>query len=231
MIWYMAFLTGLLGSLHCMGMCGPIALALPVVGSSVAGKIAGRIIYNAGRIVTYSLMGALLGSFGLGLRLAGMQQSISIAAGVLIVLTAIFSSRWLERIVGNPFRWIKAGAMQKLFSSHSFSALFLIGFFNGMLPCGFVYVGLMAAVAMQGVFEGALFMALFGLGTFPLMFGVSLLGQFVSVQKRAVLRRFTPVLAVCIGVLFILRGLNLDIPYLSPGISGSSQVIKQCCRK
>lgn len=98
-----AFLTGFLGSMHCVGMCGPIAMALPVAGRTNAEKIFGRVLYNFGRLFTYSVLGFLLGSFGWGLKLAGIQQGISIAAGILIVLTGIFSTAWLEKKVADPF--------------------------------------------------------------------------------------------------------------------------------
>lgn len=226
-----AFLTGLLGSMHCVGMCGPIAMALPVVGKNNTEKILGRVLYNFGRLFTYSVMGFLLGSFGLGLKLAGIQQGVSITAGILIVLTGIFSTAWLEKKLGNPFSLLKGNLIPKLFQQKNLSSLFLIGTLNGLLPCGFVYVGLIASVATQSAFEGALFMLFFGLGTFPLMFGVSILGQFISVKTRGVFRKLTPVFAIFIGCIFILRGMNLGIPYLSPKLSSDHKLVKACCRK
>ncbi len=226
-----AFLTGLLGSMHCVGMCGPIAMALPVAGQTNGEKIFGRVLYNAGRLFTYSVLGFLLGSFGWGLKLAGIQQGISIGAGILIVLTGIFSTAWLEKKMGNPFMLFKAGSIQKLFQQRSISALGLIGILNGLLPCGFVYVGLIGSVATQSAWQGAWYMLFFGLGTFPLMFAVSILGQFVSVKTRSIFRKLTPLFAICIGCIFILRGLNLGIPYLSPEISAGHKHVKDCCKK
>lgn len=231
MIFYTAFLTGLLGSFHCVGMCGPIALALPVTGSSITQKFISRILYNLGRIVTYAVLGFLLGSFGKGLQLAGLQQSISIVAGILIILLSVFSSRWIEKFVGNPFKWLSGEKLKQLFNQRTYSSLFLIGLLNGLLPCGFVYIGLLGSVATQDAWQGALFMALFGAGTTPLMFTVSIAGQFLSAGVRSHINKFVPVVAVLIGCLFIIRGMGLGIPYLSPKISSDHKVVKDCCRK
>jgi len=229
-IYLVAFLTGFLGSFHCMGMCGPIALALPSGGASMAGKAAGRLLYNFGRIITYSLLGVLLGTFGAGLKLAGLQQSISIGAGVMIILMVLFSTRFIEKKIGNPLKWFGGDLMGKLFRSKSPASLFVIGLLNGILPCGFVYVALVGSVATQDVLQGSIYMALFGLGTLPMMFGVSVAGQFMSAAWRSSITRMVPYIAVFIGVLFILRGLNLGIPYVSPQVSEEKTEVKECCK-
>lgn len=228
MIWISAFLTGLFGSFHCAGMCGPIALATPVVGRTPLEKAYGKLLYNAGRIVTYALLGMILGMFGTGLKLAGWQQSISIVAGVLIIIGVVFKSNRLSGIVGNPFGWFKGSS--RLFQSRTYTSLFIIGLINGLLPCGFVYIGLIGAVATQSVGGGMLFMTLFGLGTLPMMFGVSMVGQFLSQAVRSGINKVTPYLAICIACLFILRGLNLGIPYVSPELNGEQTQVKECCK-
>ena len=148
-----------------------------------------------------------------------------------MVLFAFTSFGLLERLFRSPFSWLSGTRVRRLFGDARPGSLLVIGMVNGLLPCGFVYVGLMGSVATQGVWQGALFMACFGLGTFPLMLGVSLAGQFVSTTVRARLRKLTPVLAVCIGTLFILRGLSLGIPYVSPKLSNDHTVVRDCCRK
>lgn len=228
MIFLTAFLTGLLGSFHCVGMCGPIALALPQIGTTPVQKITSRVIYNLGRISMYALIGMLSGAFGLGLVIAGFQQSISIAAGVLIIATVILSSNFIEKKIGQTFRKISGGLMGRLFQQKKYSSLFLIGVLNGLLPCGFVYIALIGSVATQEIWKGALFMALFGAGTFPLMFGVSLAGQFISLQIRTRISKMVPFAAVLIGCLFILRGMGLGIPYVSPKISDEQTMVKDC---
>lgn len=231
MIFVTAFLTGLLGSFHCVGMCGPIALAVPVTGNTLMEKTTSRLLYNTGRIFTYAVLGFFLGTFGKGLQLAGMQQSISITAGVLIILLAVFSTSTIERWIGSPFKLLGGHRMKQLFNQRTYHSLFLIGLINGLLPCGFVYIGLLGSVATQDAWQGALFMALFGAGTAPLMLAVSMVGQFLSAQVRHRINRWVPLMAVLIGCLFILRGLGLGIPYISPKISPDHKVVKDCCRK
>lgn len=229
MIYLTALLTGLLGSFHCVGMCGPIALATPTIGSGIWGRMGSKLVYHAGRVFMYSVLGGVFGVFGMGLKLAGMQQSISIAAGVAIIIGTLLSSGWLNGVIGNPLGWIKGNAIAVLFQRKSYAALWLIGMLNGLLPCGFVYIGLIGAVAMQGGVQGATFMALFGLGTTPLMFGVSIAGQFLNQHIRSRINKTLPYLAVFIGCLFILRGLNLGIPFVSPHISTTQTVGVQHC--
>ncbi len=228
MIFITAFLTGLLGSFHCVGMCGPIAIATPNIGEGFWQKALAKILYNTGRIFTYSTLGFLLGSFGMGLRFVGLQQSISIAAGVLIILGVLFSSKWLNAITGNPFSILKGNTIAHLFQTKSYWALFLIGVFNGLLPCGFVYIGLVGSVATQDAFGGAFYMTLFGLGTLPLMMAVSMIGQFLSLPLRKRVNKITPILAIIIGCVFILRGMNLGIPYLSPKLNTEQGEVEVC---
>ncbi len=230
MIFITAFITGLLGSFHCAGMCGPIALATPTIGTTGLQKSWGKLLYNLGRIITYAVMGFLFGAFGLGLKLAGLQQSISIIAGVIIILTVLVQFNWLQKLAGNPFRFVKGEFIAKLFQTKTYGALLIIGLLNGLLPCGFVYIGLLGSVATQHAWQGALFMVLFGLGTLPMMFGVSMLGQILTQSTRSRIHRFTPILAVVIGCIFILRGLNLGVPYLSPKISENQTEVKECCK-
>lgn len=229
MIYLTAFITGLFGSLHCIGMCGPIALALPNQGTTLLQHTYSRLLYNLGRVLTYALLGAVLGVFGFGLKLAGMQQGVSIIAGVIIVAVALAGSTTLERILQKPFQLVFKNRMGALFSKKSYLSVFLIGVLNGMLPCGFVYIALMGAIAVQSVAGSSLYMVLFGLGTVPMMFGISFISKFLSAGIRSKLNRVLPFIAVLIGVLFILRGLNLGIPYLSPELSTDNEVVKECC--
>lgn len=227
MFFITAFLTGLLGSFHCVGMCGPIALALPTIGNSFNEKIVSRLLYNFGRIITYSFLGLLFGTFGFGLKLAGFQQSISIGAGVLIIITVLLNGKLSSKF---SFSFFSGSLIGKLFKQKSYFSMLGIGLLNGLLPCGFVYIAVIASVASQDAFQGALFMMLFGLGTLPLMFVVSLIGQFLSIKIRSRINKFTPVFAILIACVFILRGMNLGIPYLSPQISNDQTTVKECCK-
>lgn len=230
MIWWTALITGLVGSLHCAGMCGPIALSLPFKpGSGRTGLVIGRLLYNGGRLITYMLMGAVMGSIGSTLGWFGWQQYLSIGAGVLILLWVIFHYTPLRiplRIPAMPF----SKTFKRLFESGSNGALFGIGILNGFLPCGLVYVALAGAVASETALNGALYMLLFGLGTFPLMFILSLGRAWKGLQQRLAMRKLIPWMAAVIGILFIVRGMNLGIPYLSPKMTQNKhQTEVECC--
>ena len=222
MLWA-GFLFGLLGSFHCVGMCGAIALALPghvATGAPALRYIAGRLLYNLGRAATYATLGAGAGLLGQGLRLAGVQQSLSIASGVLILLLVAMPERYTSRVAGwlgygQPLAWVKT-TLGRLFQQPSLPALLATGALNGLLPCGLVYLALAGALSAPGVAGAAAYMACFGLGTLPLMLGLSLSGRLVSLPWRVRMRRAVPYAASLLAVLFIVRGLGLGIPYLSP---------------
>ncbi|MCG3167136.1 MAG: hypothetical protein POELPBGB_02920 [Bacteroidia bacterium] len=222
MLWA-AFTLGLLGSFHCIGMCGPIALALPVGGKSTAERLVAAFIYNSGRILTYSLFGILFGIIGKTFALAGWQQAFSITVGVLIVLSILVPGILGSgtRISGFAYGFtssIKSG-MKNFFQQRTFYSFFFIGMLNGLLPCGLVYLAVAGASATSGAIEGAAYMALFGAGTLPVMLSVIVAGNFISVNISNHIRMAMPYVILLIGVLFILRGLNLGIPYLSPKMS------------
>ncbi|MFN4082366.1 MAG: sulfite exporter TauE/SafE family protein [Bacteroidia bacterium] len=229
MLYLSAFLTGLFSSLHCVGMCGPIAFALPKKPHSINKIITGRLIYNFGRIITYSLLGLVFGLFGLGLKLAGFQQSVSIIAGVIIFISAI-TSIVTKKVIGSTsiFSFFNSTFIKKLFGNASHQSMLAVGIINGFLPCGFVYIALIGSSVTQHAVSGMLFMMLFGLGTLPLMFGVSMFGQFVSQKIRNYFSKATPYLAILIALLFVLRGLNLGIPYVSPKINTVTQQTEIC---
>ena len=223
MLWT-GFLLGLFGSLHCLGMCGPIALSLPG-GYDKGNYLTGRILYNIGRMVTYAVLGVVIGLFGSALNFSGWQQALSIAAGVLILLSLV--SYWKSKLDVNfikPLqqlsRWVKK-QFGKLYTSKSIFKHLGIGIVNGFIPCGLVYVALAASLAFGSLTESALYMVLFGAGTFPMMFAISFSGRFIGAETRVKLNRLVPYFIAILGILFIVRGLNLDIPMLSPDISAS----------
>ncbi|SFP89143.1 sulfite exporter TauE/SafE family protein [Hymenobacter arizonensis] len=222
MLWA-GFLFGLLGSFHCVGMCGAIALALPGGMDKATSSLrygGGRLLYNLGRITTYATLGAAAGLVGQGLRLAGVQQGLSIASGVLILLLVAVPERYTSRLAGwlgltRPLAWVK-NTLGRLFQQPTLPALYATGLLNGLLPCGLVYLALAGALSASGVWGAAAYMACFGLGTLPLMFGLSLSGRLVPLAWRTRMRQAVPYAASVLAVLFIVRGLGLGIPYLSP---------------
>ncbi|MGA3244334.1 MAG: sulfite exporter TauE/SafE family protein [Bacteroidota bacterium] len=220
------FAFGFLGSLHCIGMCGPIVLALPVGNQGMWRYTLGRVLYNLGRVVTYSLMGGIIGLVGAGLSLAFLQQNISIIAGAAILLAFV-----LQRIshVALPSPLPSGSVLLKLqakiaslLKESSLPPLFLLGMLNGLLPCGFVYLAITTAAVTADVSRGMIFMAGFGLGTMPAMVGFSFSPQLVSPGLRSKISRVLPAFTLLIGVLLILRGLNLGIPMISPKLSSGS---------
>jgi len=227
-ILWTAFIVGLLGSLHCIGMCGPITLALPVFRNSTFSLLTSRLLYNLGRTITYALMGGLIGLVGQGISMAGAQRWLSIIAGILLILIVIIPSRISSRIaVLKPAHHFTAFIKEKfggLLKKRTLHSTFLIGLINGFLPCGLVYVALTGALATGGILEGVLYMSFFGLGTIPLMFVFSLAGQFISNGVRRRFTRLIPTFIVVLGILFILRGMNLGIPYVSPKLEGDEQM-------
>ena len=217
---YTAFIFGLISSFHCVGMCGPIAMMLPVDRNNQAKKTLQILTYHLGRLTAYASIGLLFGLLGRGLFIAGLQQKMSLFIGVAMILVVLIPEKKLANYnFSKPvFRLISKlkSALGKQFKNKSFSSLFTIGLLNGFLPCGMVYVALFGAIAMQSPSLGVLYMLLFGLGTVPLMSMVVYIQSFLTVPVRNKIQKIIPYVAVFIGVLFILRGLGLGIPYISP---------------
>lgn len=223
-----AFTIGFLGSFHCIGMCGPIAIALPFPTSSNISFFTGRILYNIGRVVTYSFLGLLFGLVGGRIALAGAQQIVSIILGIVIIIAVLLPQRYKNIFVQHKLVQKLAQPLKSnisiLFKKGTVSALFLIGILNGFLPCGFVYIGLAGSIASGNAISGAAVMMFFGLGTVPVMFAATVFGKFINVGIRAKLRKAVPVFAILLAAVFIMRGLNLGIPYLSPKLSAQTQI-------
>ncbi len=211
-----AFTMGLIGSLHCIGMCGPIALALPYQGSRRVYAAGNLLLYNLGRVLTYALLGLVIGIFGRGFFLAGFQSYLSAGLGFALLLVAVFSINVESRLLRLPWmsrlnEWVKL-QLGRLLRQRGAGKLFLIGMLNGLLPCGLVYMAIVGALTTANMFQGGLFMAFFGLGTIPLMLGTALAGQLISLEWRARLRRLLPAFLAVFAIMFILRGLNFDLP-------------------
>ncbi|MGQ8337646.1 sulfite exporter TauE/SafE family protein [Sunxiuqinia sp. A32] len=211
---------GLVGSFHCIGMCGPIAISLPLKSHSRAAKVIGVIIYNLGRSITYGILGVLFGLLGRGIQLAGFQQWTSIALGIALIAGVLFPYFFKQRISISTLFTGYAGRLvnnlRKLFKNRSYESLLGIGLLNGLLPCGLVYVAIAGAINTNEVISGALFMVLFGIGTIPMMAIVSLTSNLIGTKLRIRMRKAVPYFIILLGILFILRGLSLGIPYVSP---------------
>jgi sulfite exporter TauE/SafE len=215
-----ALVLGVMGSFHCAGMCGPIAIALPLHGNTISQKFFGGALYNFGRTITYGLMGALFGLLGQGLGMIGFQQMISVIMGTIMIISVLFPALFNNQFRLNKGWFSFVGKLKKsigeMFSIRSFSSLFFIGLLNGLLPCGLVYMAIAGAIGTGNAAEGTLYMILFGLGTIPMLLTISLAGNMMNLAIRRKINKLIPVLVVVVGLLFILRGLSLGIPYLSP---------------
>lgn len=217
---YSAFILGILGSFHCIGMCGPIAFMLPVSRNNNVLKAFQIFLYHFGRLLSYSIIGLAFGLIGKSLNIFGMQQHLSIGIGILMILVILLPSKRLQkfhfskslyRIVGKVKSSL--GAALKKRTPDTF---FTIGFLNGFLPCGLVYMAVFGAIASGEIAAGSLYMLLFGLGTIPLMTTAVYFSSLLGGSIRKKVQRLIPAFVFLIGVLFIIRGLGLDIPYLSP---------------
>lgn len=219
MLWT-ALVLGLAGSFHCIGMCGPIAFVLPVDRSTKSKLFYQIFLYHFGRLISYSIIGLLFGFIGKGLYLAGFQQRLSILMGVLMILLVVIPASIFNKYnFSKPLYKIIGQVKKKLglyLNKKSNKSIFSIGFFNGFLPCGLVYMALIGSISTGNAPQGAFYMFLFGLGTVPLMTAAVLVGNFVNLSIRTKIQKVIPVFVVIIGLLFILRGLGLGIPYISP---------------
>lgn len=231
-----AFLLGFTGSFHCVGMCGPIALSLPVQHLSGGRKMAGILLYNLGRIAAYAMLGMIFGWVGQQLYLGGLQQWLSISIGCLLLLAVMLrytGRKWnLSKHLPSIFTdKIKQG-LGTLLRRQKLHTLLAIGFLNGLLPCGLVYLAIAGAVSTGHVVSGMIFMAAFGAGTFPAMAGVAWFSHLFSIPVRQKMRQLIPVVVAVMGVLLLLRGLNLGIPYISPVLHIENEhPIINCCHK
>ncbi len=223
-----ALLLGFVGSAHCAGMCGPLALALPRGSGGQSNFFAGRALYNFGRIVTYALLGAIFGLLGQGVALAGVQRWVSLGLGAAILLGLFLSPRIANRIpIARGVNWLKA-SLGKLLQRRALPALFGIGLLNGLLPCGLVYVAVAAATATGHILSGLQYMVAFGLGTVPLMLVISLVGTKLQFALRFRVQRLIPVSLAIVGLLLMLRGMALGIPYVSPKLPAQPSATVTC---
>ncbi|MCL5128795.1 sulfite exporter TauE/SafE family protein [Algibacter sp. L4_22] len=217
---FSAFILGLLGSFHCVGMCGPIAFMLPVDRNNAFKKAVQIGVYHFGRLLAYSIIGLVFGLIGKSLFLFGFQQQLSIFIGVLMILVVLIPQKIFNKYnFSKPiYRLISKvkSALGSAMKKKTMDTFLTIGFLNGFLPCGLVYMAVFAAIASGNALSGSLYMAVFGLGTIPLMTTAIYFSQFLKGAARQKIQKAIPVFIVIIGLLFIIRGLGLGIPYLSP---------------
>ena len=217
---FSALALGFASGFHCIGMCGPIALSMGLTKKQATNYYLQNLTYQFGRITTYSFLGAILGIVGQGFQLAGFQSYLTIVVGILLITMALFSFGGKDFASKIPFlsKFLFKVKMNlgKLLQKADYKSRYLTGILNGFLPCGMVYMALTASLAAGGILQSAGFMALFGLGTLPFMFAIVLVGNLMTTGFRIKVLKVIPILMVVLGGLFILRGLELNIPYISP---------------
>lgn len=222
---------GFLGSFHCVGMCGPLALALPVHSDSRMKKIAGILLYNVGRATTYGILGAIFGALGHKIFMYSYQQALSITLGVLVLL-ALLGNKLLPKI-NSPltplYNRLKKAIAHLMQGDRGIGALYITGLLNGLLPCGLVYLAAASAAATMSITGGALLMFAFGLGTTPLMFSLMILGKYIGTTYRKALKKAVPVFVSVAALMLILRGLNLGIPIVSPKMEATKTEAAPMC--
>lgn len=230
---FSALIFGLLGSFHCIGMCGPIAFMLPVDREKPIKRFLQITSYHLGRLFTYSFIGLLFGFLGKGFYFFGFQQQLSIIVGLLMILVILFP-KILQRLslskkISTVILKIK-NSLGKELRKKGNDTFFTIGFLNGFLPCGLVYMAIFGALTTSNAFTGSLYMFLFGIGTIPLMTAFVYLGNFTKGNFRKNIQKAIPVMVVFIGALFIVRGLGLGIPFLSPSpvLEIAAETVKSC---
>lgn len=213
------FILGLFGSLHCVGMCGPIAFMLPVNRKHRWLQLAQVVSYHIGRLVSYATLGMLFGMLGKSFYFFGFQQQISIIVGVIMIVSIMAPAVIKRFSISKPiFAYTQKiqNRLGKELKKKKNNTFFTLGFLNGLLPCGLVYMAIFAALTTSTVTEGMLYMLLFGVGTIPLMTSVIYMANFTNKIRRKTVRKLIPIVVVFMGVLFVLRGLGLGIPYISP---------------
>lgn len=219
-MWTAALLFGLLGSFHCVGMCGPIAFLLPVDRTNNWRKVSQIFLYHAGRLISYSIIGVLFGIIGKSLSIFGLQQQLSIVLGVLMILMVVLPKKYLNSVtITKPiYQWVSKikSSLGSQLKKKTPDTFFTIGFLNGFLPCGLVYLAVFTAIVSGSIWKGGLYMILFGLGTIPMMTFAIYLGNLLTTTVKNSIRKAIPVFVILFGCLFILRGLGLGIPYVSP---------------
>jgi len=233
---FIALIIGLSSSLHCLGMCGPIAMSIPLNRSSNWNITFGTLQYNLGRLIAYSFLGVIAGTIGLSISNIRWIQLLSIVTGLLMIAIAwhklfVFNSITQSKLSIRLLHFISTN-IARLRRSNHWSKLLSFGFLNGLLPCGMVYIGLANAMLQSSPLLGSIAMLLFGLGTIPAMFSVSFFATKISKKWHKQIRIFVPYIITLLGLIIILRGLDLGIPYLSPKIKTvTSEHISETSKK
>jgi hypothetical protein len=206
-----AWVMGFVGSTHCIGMCGPLAMSLPMRSQQVPDRMFSALVYNLGRITTYGFYGSLIGLTQSLVLPFLFQHELSVIIGILLVLMSIYFLVFKKTITAfsnNRFYQLVTTTLGKLYQKNSIQNLYFIGVLNGLLPCGLVYLALASAFATGSMYKSILFMSFFGLGTLPAMWSMVFFAQYFSPLIRTYLRKIYPFIFAITGIMLIMRGLS-----------------------
>lgn len=225
-----ALLLGLGGSLHCVGMCGPLMFGSLLGKNGEGFRMHDFMLYHAGRIGMYVIWGLVFGLIGTSVKWFGIQQNISLSLGIAILAVLLMVKFFpkAEKIIANAIMpWFINARLIPYLNAHFRASSFMTGLLNGLLPCGLVYVALAGATASQDPLRGAIFMALFGMGTLPLLAAFLLLGKRLQTRVRQQMIKWYPALIGCMALLLILRGLDIG-NMLSPSLLPGKNLLVHC---
>ncbi len=220
---------GLFGSMHCIGMCGPLVLG--IFNQSIYSNPIHYFTYHIGKLIAYMIIGLFFGLIGESIHTFISQQKLSILTGssmlIIYIMRKIDSqqipfSKYSNKIYRTVTNYSKSLPLPKYYS---------LGLINGFLPCGLVYIAATSSVATGHLSSSIIWMFFFGIGTIPSLSVVLWMAQKVKPKRFVVFEFIYKNLTLLIAVLLILRGLNLGIPYLSPKIDLEKQEIRNCCHK
>lgn len=206
-MWLTALMLGLAGSLHCLGMCSPLAMA---VTNFRRPFFINRVLYNIGRLLSYGILGVMVTAFGSLFQFSAYQNLLSIVLGASLVIMGIagissiqipFITKGLAQGTG----FIKT-LFSKFLSKKTWSSMAFMGMLNGLLPCGLTYIALTYCVTLSDISQGFLFMIVFGSGTLPVMLGLTSIVQSLINRYHLDLRKLTTTVMIVLGVLLISRG-------------------------
>lgn len=207
-IW-LAFAAGLAGSFHCIGMCGGIvaAISLKDKDNALRGRIGSQLFYNTGRVLTYTILGAIAGLIGSSLNLLAMKavfRWFMAGANLLVIMVGLSSALGLgalnlSTLEGSGARFLTA-PLKRALAAHSPLASLPLGLVLGLLPCGLVYAPLLAAAGTGSPMTGAATMAAMGLGTVPVMLAFGTASSAISGKLRNVMLRLAGVALALMGM-------------------------------
>lgn len=212
-MWLAALIMGLAGSLHCAGMCSPLAMTITGMKGSA---ISNRILYNTGRITIYGLLGGVVASIGYILPISKYQNLLSLLLALALLTMAVVGITdvripFLSKAMIKFTNFLK-NQFGKFLHRKGSLALLCLGGLNGLLPCGLTFVALSFCITLTTPVEGFFYMFLFGVGTLPVMLGFASIAGFVTRKLKWDLKNVTTALMAISGILLIVRVFLLHAP-------------------